>query len=99
MILRFHIQGKSRKYLRFLRAAGPLTGVVLGTVIVKVFHPSSISLVRIAYIPVTLITGCLATFMKIFSNYMHNETSLSYLLSTLSEIACSTLMNLSSRKN
>ncbi|KAI4302377.1 hypothetical protein MLD38_038129 [Melastoma candidum] len=37
--------GKSRKYLRFLRAAGPLTGVVLGTVVVKVFYISSISLV------------------------------------------------------
>lgn len=37
--------GKSRKYLRFLRAAGPLTAVVLGTTIVKIFHPSSITLV------------------------------------------------------
>ncbi|KAK6929296.1 STAS domain [Dillenia turbinata] len=37
--------GKSRKYLRFLRAAGPITGVVLGTVFVKIFHPSSISVV------------------------------------------------------
>ncbi|KAH7537295.1 hypothetical protein FEM48_Zijuj03G0077500 [Ziziphus jujuba var. spinosa] len=37
--------GKSRKQLRFLRAAGPLTAVVLGTTIVKIFHPSSISLV------------------------------------------------------
>ncbi|CAI8592156.1 unnamed protein product [Vicia faba] len=37
--------GKSRKYLRFLRAAGPLTAVVLGTVFVKIFHPPSISLV------------------------------------------------------
>ncbi|KAK3005808.1 hypothetical protein RJ639_016274 [Escallonia herrerae] len=37
--------GKSRKYLRFLRAAGPLTAVVLGTTFVKIFHPSSISLV------------------------------------------------------
>ncbi|KAL5569148.1 hypothetical protein UlMin_025723 [Ulmus minor] len=37
--------GKSRKYLRFLRAAGPLTGVVLGTAFVKIFNPSSISLV------------------------------------------------------
>ncbi|GAU17767.1 hypothetical protein TSUD_171550 [Trifolium subterraneum] len=37
--------GKSRKYLRFLRAAGPLTAVVLGTLFVKIFHPSSISLV------------------------------------------------------
>ncbi|KAL3032582.1 hypothetical protein AAZX31_02G090300 [Glycine max] len=37
--------GKSRKYLRFLRAAGPLTAVVLGTVFAKIFHPSSISLV------------------------------------------------------
>ncbi|KAK9126897.1 hypothetical protein Scep_015743 [Stephania cephalantha] len=37
--------GKTRKYLRFLRAAGPLTAVVLGTVFVKMFHPSSISLV------------------------------------------------------
>ncbi|CAH9126579.1 unnamed protein product [Cuscuta epithymum] len=37
--------GKSRKYLRFLRAAGPLTAVVLGTIFVKIFHPTSISLV------------------------------------------------------
>ncbi|XP_028075888.1 sulfate transporter 4.1, chloroplastic-like isoform X4 [Camellia sinensis] len=37
--------GKSRKYLRFLRAGGPLTAVVLGTTFVKIFHPSSISLV------------------------------------------------------
>ncbi|KAF5175590.1 Sulfate transporter 4.1-like protein [Thalictrum thalictroides] len=38
--------GKSKKYLRFLRAAGPLTAVVLGTAFVKLFHPSSISLVE-----------------------------------------------------
>ncbi|KAF5453510.1 hypothetical protein F2P56_028407 [Juglans regia] len=37
--------GKTRKYLRFLRAAGPLTAVVLGTTFVKIFNPSSISLV------------------------------------------------------
>ncbi|OAY46018.1 sulfate transporter 4.1, chloroplastic isoform X1 [Manihot esculenta] len=37
--------GKSRKPLRFLRAAGPLTAVILGTTFVKIFHPSSISLV------------------------------------------------------
>nr|XP_043636787.1 sulfate transporter 4.1, chloroplastic-like isoform X1 [Erigeron canadensis] len=37
--------GKTRKNLRFLRAAGPLTAVVLGTTFVKIFHPSSISLV------------------------------------------------------
>uniref|UniRef100_A0A5B7BL37 STAS domain-containing protein n=1 Tax=Davidia involucrata TaxID=16924 RepID=A0A5B7BL37_DAVIN len=37
--------GKSRKYLRFLRAAGPLTAVVLGTAFVKIFNPSPISLV------------------------------------------------------
>lgn len=37
--------GKSRKYLRFLRAAGPLTAVVLGTGFVKIFNPSTISLV------------------------------------------------------
>ncbi|XP_073222237.1 sulfate transporter 4.1, chloroplastic-like isoform X2 [Cicer arietinum] len=37
--------GKSRKYLRFLRAAGPLTAVVLGTCFVNIFHPPSISLV------------------------------------------------------
>lgn len=37
--------GKTRKYLRFLRAAGPLTAVVLGTTFVKIYHPSSISLV------------------------------------------------------
>ncbi|XP_011021488.1 PREDICTED: sulfate transporter 4.1, chloroplastic-like isoform X2 [Populus euphratica] len=37
--------GKSTKQFRFLRAAGPLTAVVLGTLLVKMFHPSSISLV------------------------------------------------------
>ncbi|KAL8257651.1 hypothetical protein R6Q59_029692 [Mikania micrantha] len=37
--------GKTRKNLRFLRAAGPLTAVALGTAFVKIFHPSSISLV------------------------------------------------------
>ncbi|KAL8257579.1 hypothetical protein R6Q59_029620 [Mikania micrantha] len=37
--------GKTRKNLRFLRAAGPLTAVVLGTTFVKIYHPSSISLV------------------------------------------------------
>ncbi|KAK6790302.1 hypothetical protein RDI58_014102 [Solanum bulbocastanum] len=37
--------GKTRKYLRFLRAAGPLTAVVLGTAFVKIYHPPSISLV------------------------------------------------------
>ncbi|KAI3751393.1 hypothetical protein L2E82_22479 [Cichorium intybus] len=37
--------GKTRKSLRFLRAGGPLTAVVLGTAFVKIFHPSSISLV------------------------------------------------------
>ncbi|CAN4105919.1 unnamed protein product [Withania somnifera] len=37
--------GKTRKSLRFIRAAGPLTAVVLGTAFVKIYHPSSISLV------------------------------------------------------
>ncbi|XVE69077.1 hypothetical protein DITRI_Ditri09bG0120900 [Diplodiscus trichospermus] len=37
--------GKSRKHLRFLRVMGPLTAVVLGTTFVKIYHPSSISLV------------------------------------------------------
>ncbi|XP_057797814.1 probable sulfate transporter 4.2, partial [Salvia miltiorrhiza] len=37
--------GKTRKSLRFLRASGPLTAVVLGTIFVHVFSPSSISLV------------------------------------------------------
>uniref|UniRef100_A0A2P2LPY6 SLC26A/SulP transporter domain-containing protein n=1 Tax=Rhizophora mucronata TaxID=61149 RepID=A0A2P2LPY6_RHIMU len=37
--------GKTRKHFGFLRAAGPLTAVVLGTAFVKIFHPSSISLV------------------------------------------------------
>ncbi|PPD93422.1 hypothetical protein GOBAR_DD09619 [Gossypium barbadense] len=36
--------GKSRKHLRFLRAMGPLTAVVLGTTFVKIYHPSSITL-------------------------------------------------------
>ncbi|KAM0010043.1 putative SLC26A/SulP transporter, STAS domain, sulfate anion transporter, STAS domain superfamily [Helianthus debilis subsp. tardiflorus] len=44
MLIMKHL-GKTRKSLRFLRAAGPLTAVVLGTIIVKIFHPSSISLV------------------------------------------------------
>ncbi|KAG8480438.1 hypothetical protein CXB51_025062 [Gossypium anomalum] len=38
-------EGKSRKHLRFLRAMGPLTAVVLGTTFVKINHPSSITLV------------------------------------------------------
>lgn len=37
--------GKSKKSLQWLRAAGPLTAVVLGTTFVKIFHPSSISVV------------------------------------------------------
>ncbi|KAG8056378.1 hypothetical protein GUJ93_ZPchr0002g26453 [Zizania palustris] len=37
--------GKSNKRLRFLRASGPLTAVVLGTIFVKIFRPSSISVV------------------------------------------------------
>ncbi|CAN0837014.1 Sulfate transporter 4.1, chloroplastic [Linum grandiflorum] len=37
--------GKSRKRFRFLRAAGPLTGVILGTALAKIFHPTSISLI------------------------------------------------------
>ncbi|XP_074558582.1 sulfate transporter 4.1, chloroplastic-like [Curcuma longa] len=37
--------GKSRKKFRILRAAGPLTPVILGTVFVKIFHPNSISVV------------------------------------------------------
>ncbi|KAI3817722.1 hypothetical protein L1987_11520 [Smallanthus sonchifolius] len=44
MLIMKHL-GKTRKSLRFLRAAGPLTAVVLGTTFVKIFHPSSISLV------------------------------------------------------
>ncbi|KAF5188678.1 Sulfate transporter, partial [Thalictrum thalictroides] len=37
--------GKSKKCLRFLRAGGPLTAIILGISFVKVFRPSSISLV------------------------------------------------------
>ncbi|KAM7494958.1 hypothetical protein LguiB_029567 [Lonicera macranthoides] len=37
--------GKTRKHLRFMRACGPLTAVVVGTTFVKIFQPSSISLV------------------------------------------------------
>ncbi|XWS66066.1 hypothetical protein CRYUN_Cryun05aG0168200 [Craigia yunnanensis] len=37
--------GKSRKHLRFLRVMGPLTAVVLGTTFVKIYDPSSITLV------------------------------------------------------
>jgi len=49
IVLMLYNQGKSRKYLRFLRAAGPLTAVVLGTTFAKVFHPPSISLVSQIY--------------------------------------------------
>lgn len=45
IILTMKHLGQTRKNLRFLRAAGPLTAVVLGTAFVKVYHPSSISLV------------------------------------------------------
>ncbi|KAL8232012.1 hypothetical protein R6Q57_001790 [Mikania cordata] len=45
IILIMKLLGKTRKNLRFLRAAGPLTAVALGTAFVKIFHPSSISLV------------------------------------------------------
>ncbi|ESQ48780.1 hypothetical protein EUTSA_v10020199mg [Eutrema salsugineum] len=37
--------GKANKELQFVRAAGPLTGLVLGTTIAKVLHTPSISLV------------------------------------------------------
>ncbi|TYG73087.1 hypothetical protein ES288_D04G072000v1 [Gossypium darwinii] len=37
--------GKSRKHLKFLRAMGPLTAVILGTSSAKIYHPSSITLV------------------------------------------------------
>ncbi|XP_010486972.1 PREDICTED: probable sulfate transporter 4.2 isoform X2 [Camelina sativa] len=37
--------GKAKKELQFVRAAGPLTGLALGTTIAKVFHPPFISLV------------------------------------------------------
>ncbi|KAL1204782.1 putative sulfate transporter 4.2 [Cardamine amara subsp. amara] len=37
--------GKSKKELQFIRAAGPLTGLALGTTIAKVFQQPSISLV------------------------------------------------------
>ncbi|MCD7461463.1 putative sulfate transporter 4.2 [Datura stramonium] len=45
ILLTMKHMGKTRKYLRFLRAAGPLTAVVLGTTFVKIYHPPSISLV------------------------------------------------------
>ncbi|CAI9773985.1 unnamed protein product [Fraxinus pennsylvanica] len=45
IILTMKHLGKSKKYLRFLRAAGPLTAVVLGTTFVTIYHPSSITLV------------------------------------------------------
>lgn len=38
-------QGKTRKHLRFLRVAGPLTAVVMGTTLAKVLNLPSISLV------------------------------------------------------
>ncbi|GJN12915.1 hypothetical protein PR202_ga31240 [Eleusine coracana subsp. coracana] len=40
--------GKSSKRLRFLRASGPLTAVVFGTIFVKFFHPPAISVVRLS---------------------------------------------------
>ncbi|XP_008788063.1 sulfate transporter 4.1, chloroplastic-like isoform X2 [Phoenix dactylifera] len=44
LLLMKHL-GKSKKCLRWLRAAGPLTAVVLGIIFVKLFHPYSISVV------------------------------------------------------
>ncbi|KAK8952930.1 putative sulfate transporter 4.2 [Platanthera guangdongensis] len=37
--------GRTKKNLRFLRASGPLTAVILGTVFVKMYHPPSIAVV------------------------------------------------------
>lgn len=45
MLLSMKHLGKTRKDLRWLRAAGPLTAVVFGTIFVKIFHPASISVV------------------------------------------------------
>ncbi|KAJ0962276.1 hypothetical protein J5N97_030104 [Dioscorea zingiberensis] len=45
IILAMKHLGKSNKNFRFLRASGPLTAVILGTTFVKLFHPSSISVV------------------------------------------------------
>ncbi|CAA7389572.1 unnamed protein product [Spirodela intermedia] len=44
LLLMKHL-GKTSKRFRYLRAAGPLTAVVLGTTFVKIFHPSTISVV------------------------------------------------------
>ncbi|KAI3791436.1 hypothetical protein L2E82_05205 [Cichorium intybus] len=46
LILVMKLLGKTRKGLRFLRAGWLLTVVVLGIAFVKIFHPSSISLVE-----------------------------------------------------
>ncbi|XP_038992099.1 probable sulfate transporter 4.2 [Hibiscus syriacus] len=45
MIQTMKFLGKSRKHLKFLRAMGPLTAVVLGTTFVKIYHSPSITLV------------------------------------------------------
>ncbi|XP_020086596.1 sulfate transporter 4.1, chloroplastic-like isoform X2 [Ananas comosus] len=45
IILLMKYLGNSKKSLRFLRASGPLTAVILGTTFVKTFRPSSISVV------------------------------------------------------
>ncbi|XP_072958799.1 probable sulfate transporter 4.2 isoform X2 [Typha angustifolia] len=45
IILLMKHMGSSKKSLRFLRASGPLTAVMLGTAFVKIFRPSSISVV------------------------------------------------------
>ncbi|EMS45032.1 Sulfate transporter 4.1, chloroplastic [Triticum urartu] len=41
--------GKTNKKLRFLRASGPLTAVVLGTLFVKIFRPPAISVIFLQY--------------------------------------------------
>lgn len=41
----FLFQGKTRKNLKFVRAAGPLTAVVVGTLFVWIFNPADITLV------------------------------------------------------
>jgi sulfate transporter 4 len=61
--------GKAKKELRFIRAAGPLTGLALGTIIAKVFHPPSITLVRLLKNEILIFFPIEATFfVSVFRN-------------------------------
>lgn len=63
------VQGKNYKHLRMLRAAGPLTAVVSGTIFVKIYHPQSISVVSFTLVWVLFVS--VPAFVKTFLFRIH----------------------------